>query len=71
MSTEILQDNFYPVHGHVREGARIRMKNGDVATLRRRREGWQMFVEGVPHATPTPSAHVLSCLVHVYPSEEI
>lgn len=67
------QDAFHPMRGHVADGCEITMRNGDVLTLRATMQGWQLVdAQGRPYwSRPTRSAHVVDCLVYVYPSEEI
>lgn len=70
--TRTTQDAFHPMRGHVCDGQIIQMNNGDTCTLRAVMVGWQLFDQhGRPHSVPTDSAHVIACLVTVYPSEEL
>jgi hypothetical protein len=66
------QDDFHSMRGHVADGTKITMDNGDVCTLRAVMKGWQLFdPQGRPHSAPTDSAHVVECLVYVYPSDDL
>lgn len=65
------QDEFHPMRGHVEDGCIIHMRNGDDVTLKNTMRGWQLFIGDRPHAAPTTSAHVIACLVEVYPSESL
>lgn len=66
------QQAFHSMRGHVCDGQQIKMDNGDLCTLRAVMGGWQLFdPKGRPHSVATKSAHVVECLVYVYPSEEI
>lgn len=65
------QRGFHAMRGHVADGCEIQMDNGDLVTLKAVRDGWQLFVNGRPHSVPTDSAHVVECLVYVYPSEDL
>ena len=65
------QQAFHAMRGHVADGCEIQMDNGDLVTLKAVMGGWQMFVNGRPHSVPTDSAHVVECLVYVYPSEDL
>ena len=66
------QQAFHAMRGHVADGTEISMTNGDLVTLRAVMDGWQLYgPTGKPHSVPTRSAHVIECLVYVYPSEDI
>jgi len=67
--TTTTQDSFHAMQGHVADGVKIHMNNGDVATLRAVLKGWQLFVNGKPHLLATNSAHVVSCIVFSYPGD--
>lgn len=66
------QKEFHSMRGHVSDGMQVIMDNGDIVTLKAVMQGWQLFTQdGKPHSIPTNSAHVIECLVYVYPSEDI
>lgn len=65
------QDAFHVMRGHVSDGCQVVMNNGDIVTIKSVMSGWQLFVNNKPHSVPTDSAHVVACLVYIYPSEEI
>ena len=65
------QNAFHAMRGHITDGCQILMNNGDLVVLKAARDGWQLYVNDKPHSVPTDSAHVVECLVYVYPSEEI
>ncbi len=65
------QDEFHSMRGHLTDGCQIHMRNGDNVVLRAVMDGWQLYVNDKPHSVSTNSAHVIECLVYVYPSKDI
>lgn len=66
------QDAFHAMRGHVTEGCEVVMRNGDVLTLTSTMSGWQLVDQGGRRVgAPTPSAHVIECLVYSYPNEDL
>lgn len=69
------QDAFSALRGHVADGCEVLMNNGDTVRIQASMQGWNLYVvtgTGLKfHANAGPSAHVVECLVYVYPSLEI
>ena len=70
--TTTTQDAFHPMRGHVADGAKIKMNNGDTLTITSVINGWQLVdQDGRKFGVPTQSAHVVACLIYNYPSEDL
>ena len=69
--TTTTQDAFHPMRGHVADGVTVKMRNGDIVTVKAVMNGWQLYVGERKHSIPTNSAHVVECLIYNYPSEEL
>lgn len=69
--TTTTQDAFHSMRGHVADGVTVKMRNGDIVTIRAMMKGWQLMVGDIPHGATTNSAHVVDCLIYNYPNEEL
>ena len=69
------QNAFHAFRGHVADGCEVLMNNGDTVLIQNEMRGWHLFVvtdKGLKfHANAGNSAHVVECLIYVYPSLEI
>jgi len=69
------QDAFTAIRGHVADGCEVLMNNSDTVRIQASLQGWNLYVvtdTGLKfHADAGHSAHVVECLIYVYPSLEI
>lgn len=65
MQTTTTQDGFHPMRGHVDSGVTVRMRDGEILTIRPSMTGWNLErQDGKPYAENLQSAGaVLSAIV--------
>lgn len=69
--TTTTQNEFHSMRGHVADGVTVKMRNGDIVTIKAVMSGWQLMVGERRHSIPTPAAHVVECLIYNYPEETL